>query len=57
MDFLALFLKVNYGVSMITVNHLNESTLFETNQRFFNAHIKSKDTVFLGAEEFMTNSE
>ena len=45
MDSLALFLKVNYGVSMIAVNHLNESTFFETNQRFFNTHIKSKDTL------------
>ena len=56
MDSLALFLKVNYGVSMIAVNHLNESTFFETNQRFFNTHIKSKDTSFPGAEEFVTKS-
>ncbi len=56
MDYLALFLKVNYNVSMIPVSHLNESTFFETNQRFFNAHIKSKDTSFPGGEEFVTKS-
>jgi len=50
MDFLALFLKVNYGVRMIPVSHLKEST-FEMNQRFINAHIKSKDASFPGWEE------
>ena len=56
MDFLTLFLKVNYSVSMIPVNHLNECTSSEINQRFFNAHIESKDTLFLGVEEFVTKS-
>ena len=54
MDSLALFLNVNYGVSMIPVNHLNESAYFEMNQRLFNAHIKLNNTLFPGAKEFAT---